>query len=110
MDYKECKFYIKYGRCSHKTAPEPYHSQCLGKEQCIVWNDPITSQALDSNSPILNAAQEIYQALSQLMIAIEHWQDAIISEDKQAALLAERDIRIAYDSAKPALAKAEGRE
>jgi hypothetical protein len=50
----------------------------------------------------------MYEALNEFMTAIEHWQDAIISEDKQAELLAERDIRIAYNGAKPVLAAAEG--
>jgi hypothetical protein len=65
MNYtkEECKFFIKYNRCSHRSAPKPYHSQCLGKKQCIVWNDPITNRALDANSPIHKAAQEMYEAL-----------------------------------------------
>ena len=41
MDYEECKFYIKGGKCSHKDAPEPRISQCVGKEFCGAWEDDI---------------------------------------------------------------------
>jgi len=39
--YKECKFYIKGGKCSHRDAPEPRHSYCIGKDNCEAWEDDI---------------------------------------------------------------------
>jgi len=39
--YKECRFYIEGGKCSHKDAPEPGHSYCIGKDWCEVWRDDI---------------------------------------------------------------------
>jgi len=41
IGYKECKFYIKGGKCSHKDAPNPRHSSCMGKELCGAWEDGI---------------------------------------------------------------------
>jgi len=36
MNKKECRFYLKYGRCSHKDAPRPNHSRCVGTKACEV--------------------------------------------------------------------------
>ena len=34
MTAKDCKFYLKGGKCSHKNAPSPCHSWCIGKDNC----------------------------------------------------------------------------
>ena len=33
---KDCKFYLKGGRCTSKDAPNPGHSRCIGKVKCTV--------------------------------------------------------------------------
>lgn len=101
MNYQECKFRMGYNRCSHKDAPEPYRSQCLGKEQCLAWNDPITDRALDIGSPIQNAAQELFEVAKIALDLVksvlhEHPDDAIAQVQKGVI--------------EKALAKAEGRE
>ena len=37
----ECKFYVKGGKCSHKDAPNPNHSYCIGEDDCGVCDDNI---------------------------------------------------------------------
>ena len=44
--YKECKFYLEGGNCSHQDAPNPYHSYCIGKLNCGAWEDDKTFQAI----------------------------------------------------------------
>lgn len=78
MNYPKCKFYIKYDRCSHRSAPAPYHSRCLGKKGCLVRNNPIEYQALNPTSPIQNAAQEMYDALKGLCLAYHIDEHSII--------------------------------
>ncbi len=43
--YESCKFYLEGGKCSHKDAPEPYQSDCLGKDSCGAWEDDIGDKA-----------------------------------------------------------------
>lgn len=50
--YKECKFYLEGGKCSHEDAPNPYHSRCLGKEHCGAWQDDIRHQATTYPEPL----------------------------------------------------------
>ena len=45
MTYKECKFYVKGGRCSHEDAPNPWHSLCIGRDECRAWDDGINYQS-----------------------------------------------------------------
>ncbi|KKL67539.1 hypothetical protein LCGC14_2133980 [marine sediment metagenome] len=33
MTSKDCKYYLKGGKCSHKYAPHPNHSWCIGDEE-----------------------------------------------------------------------------
>ena len=42
--YKECKFYLEGGKCSHKDAPSPRRSYCIGKDGCDSWGDEIERQ------------------------------------------------------------------
>jgi len=42
--YKECTFCVKGGLCSHKDAPTPWHSKCIGKERCGSWKDGIEAK------------------------------------------------------------------
>jgi len=42
--YEECKFYLKGGKCSHRDAPKPRHSYCLGKDSCACWNDAVSHE------------------------------------------------------------------
>ncbi len=37
---QECKYYLKYNRCSHPEAPNPGHSQCIGMLKCGVYELP----------------------------------------------------------------------
>jgi len=48
--YKECKFYIEGGKCCHEDAPKPYHSYCIGKQECGVWDDHL-GYAADKPEP-----------------------------------------------------------
>jgi hypothetical protein len=41
MVYRKCKFYLKGNCCSHKDAPEPYRSKCIGKHMCGSWEDTL---------------------------------------------------------------------
>ena len=50
--YPECKFYLKIGACSHKDAPNPHHSWCIGKDDCAAWEDEIEHQAPKDNNTI----------------------------------------------------------
>ena len=47
MDYKECKFYLNFGKCNHKDAPEPGRSSCIGKVACLAWEDDPSCMAVD---------------------------------------------------------------
>ena len=42
--YPECKFYLGSGKCSHKDAPNPRHSWCIGKDACGSWDEEIEQQ------------------------------------------------------------------
>ena len=37
--YKACKYYLEGGECSHKDAPVPCTSKCIGQDACGVWED-----------------------------------------------------------------------
>ncbi len=41
MEAKECKFYLKDGKCSHGDAPQPFVSECIGIQACEAWQDGI---------------------------------------------------------------------
>ena len=41
--YKECKFYLTSGNCIHRDAPNPYHSWCIGKDECGSWGDTLNN-------------------------------------------------------------------
>lgn len=43
-DYEKCKFYLR-GECSHKNAPDPYHSDCIGQDSCNAWEDNINCKS-----------------------------------------------------------------
>ena len=43
--FEECKFYTAKRSCSHRSAPTPYVSECLGKEGCAAWSDGIEDEA-----------------------------------------------------------------
>ena len=46
--FPECKFYLKGGKCSHKDAPNPNHSYCIGKDACESWEDEIDQRVLET--------------------------------------------------------------
>jgi len=48
--YEACKFYIEGGKCSHEEAPEPYQSECIGKDACGAWEDNINYKTKQQNN------------------------------------------------------------
>ena len=106
MNYTECKFFTKQNTCSHKDAPQPFHSACIGKEQCEAWHDSIDYRGLDQDSPIYKAAPEMYEALKALKDAL-----MFLKGDLRKVLgNAEYDaLSEAYSKGYMALTKAEGK-
>ena len=56
--YPQCKFYLEGGKCSHKDAPNPYHSWCIGKFECGDWDDEREQQ-----SPVSKTMPDVKHAL-----------------------------------------------
>ena len=65
--YKECRFYLEGNHCSHRDAPQPRISSCLGKEHCEAWEDSILNQARNESEIVQQArqdtAREIFEEL-----------------------------------------------
>lgn len=55
--YPECKFYLGGGKCSHRDAPNPHHSYCIGKVWCDVWHEGIENRA--ETPPTKNKVREV---------------------------------------------------
>ena len=56
--YKECRFYLEGNHCSHRDAPQPRISSCLGKEHCEAWEDSILNQARNESEIVQQARQD----------------------------------------------------
>ena len=61
--YKECRFYLEGNHCSHRDAPEPRYSMCIGKESCEAWQDSILDQAKSEAEIIKQARQDTASTL-----------------------------------------------
>jgi len=65
--YKECQFYLKGNHCSHRDAPEPRRSACIGKESCGAWEDSILCQAKSESEIIQQAKAEVAREIENFL-------------------------------------------
>lgn len=61
MEYTTCTFYREHNCCTHKDAPEPFVSPCIGRDACGCWDEEITQRGLNPD-----ALEELYEALEAL--------------------------------------------
>ena len=60
MKPEQCKFYLPNGKCSHKDAPEPWRTGCLGIVVCASWEDGIEEKAV-SVMPTIDELKKAYE-------------------------------------------------